>query len=157
MKHAAALLSLLLLLGACGGGPRAGVVAAPGSGAVNITIDPNPIVATSAGGSSYNFPFEVIVRETGGRPITVTRISAQLFGPGGLSLGEESWDAARIQSMGYSTSVPANGELRYRFNPRRDVPNESLFGSVSAQLRVEAVDDQGARTSAQIPVTVRKG
>lgn len=157
MKHAAFFLSLVLLLGACGGGPRTGVVAAPGAGAVNITIDPNPIVATSAGGSSYNFPFEVIVRETGGRPITVTRVSAQLFGPGGLSLGEEVWDAARIQSMGYGTNVPANGELRYRFNPRRDVPDERLFGSVSAQLRVEAVDDQGARTSATIPVTVRRG
>jgi hypothetical protein len=157
MKHAAFLLSALLVLGACGGGPQTGVTAAPGAGAVNLTIEPNPIVATHASGNMYNFPFEVIVRETGGRPITVTSVTAELFGPGGISVGQESWDAGRIRGMGYNTNVPANGELRYRFSPRREVPDERLFGSVRATLRVEAVDDQGARTSASIPVGVRKG
>lgn len=123
---------------------------------MNIAVEPNPIVATQAGGNMYNFPFEVVVRETGGRPVTVTGVSAQLYGPAGISVGQESWDASRIQSMGYNTNVPANGELRYRFSPRREVPDERLFSSVRAVLRVDAVDDQGTRTSAQTEVTVRK-
>ena len=147
----------LLLLGACASGGGSGsVTAAPGKGAVSIQVVPNPIVATRVSGDTYDFPFEVVVRETGGRPITITRVSATVVGPGGFSLGSESWDADRIRSMGYDPSVGANGEARLRFAPRKEVPDERLFGGVAADLRVEAVDDTGSATSATTRVTVTR-
>jgi hypothetical protein len=153
----APLLIVIALAGAaCNSGPQNSVTAAPGHGAVAIQIVPNPIVATRVSGDTYDFPFEVVVRETGGRPIRVTRVSADIFGPAGIGLGGESWDAARIESMGYSTSVNPHGELRYRFAPRKSVPDERLFGSVEARLTVEAVDDTGTGTTASTRVTITR-
>jgi hypothetical protein len=157
MKRTLLLLPLLLLsLVACNGA-QSGVTSVPGAGAVSIAIVPNPIVATRVDGSMYEFPFEVVVRETGGRPITVTRVTAEVFAPGGISLGRETWDADRIRSLGFAVTVNPNGELRYRFAPRRDVPDDRLFGSVRAELKVDAVDDQGTPTSAATVVTVTRG
>jgi urease beta subunit len=149
-------LSLLLLLAACGGGSsQSGTRAVPGHGALAVQIVPNPVVARQVSGSTYELPFEVIVRETGGRPVEITEVSATATMAGGLSFDLESWDAARIRSMGYQTTVPANGELRYRFTPRREVP-EAVFGGVSARLLVEGRDDTGAATSANTTVTVTR-
>lgn len=150
------LIPLLLLAAACRSGPGDSVTAAPGHGAVAIQIVPNPIVATRVSGDTYDFPFEVVVRETAGRPITVTRVSATVVGPANLTLGTESWDADRIRSMGYDTSIGAHSEVRYRFAPRKSVPDERLFGNVHADLQVEAVDDTGTPTSATTRVTVTR-
>ena len=146
----------LVLLAACNSGPKNSVTAAPGQGAVAIQVTPNPIVATRVSGDTYDFPFEVIARETGGRPITVTKVTATVFAPGGFSIGGDSWDAERIRSMGYSTTINAHSEVRYRFAPRKEVPDERLFSGVSAELRVDAVDDTGSATSATTTVTVRR-
>lgn len=148
---------LLLIAAACSSGPSDSVTSAPGHGAVAIQIVPNPIVATRVSGDMYDFPFEIVVRETAGRPITVTRVSATVVGPGGLTLGSDSWDADRIRSMGYNTSIAGHGEVRYRFSPRRSVPDERIFSSVEAELRVDAVDDTGTPTTATTRVTVRRG
>jgi hypothetical protein len=159
MKRAA-LAALLLTLTFCssgGGGRPLPSTSVPGHGAIQITIVPNPIVARQVSGDTYDFPFEVVVRETGGRPVTVRRVSADVIALGGIRIGGESYDAAQISGMGYNTTVPANGELRYRFTPRRSVGDDRLFGSVSAEVRVEAADDQGAPVTAGTTVTVRRG
>ena len=150
------LLPLLLIAAACNSGSGNTVTAAPGKGAVSLQVVPNPIVATRVSGNTYDFPFEVVVRETGGRPITINRVSATVVGPGGLTFGSETWDGDRIRSMGYSTSVGPNSEVRYRFSLRKEVPDDRLFGNVSAELRVEAVDDTGTPTSATTRVTVTR-
>src|ERR1041384_3310863 len=90
----------------------------PGHGAISMTVVPNPIVATSLGGNMYEFPFEVVLRETGGHPVNITRVSADVYALGSVRVAEESYDAAKINSLGYSTSIPANGERRYAFRPR---------------------------------------
>ncbi len=151
-----ALFLSVIALAACGGGPQSDVTSVPGRGAVAVQVEPNPIRATHVSGETYEFPFEVIVRETGGRPVNVRRVSATVHGPGGLTFARETYDADRIRSLGYSTTVPPNGELRYRFAPRKEVPDERLFGGVSAQLSVEAADDTGTPTSASTMVTVTR-
>jgi hypothetical protein len=147
--------TLAMALTACSGA-RSGVSSVPGQGAVAIEVIPNPIVATPVSGKTYDFPFEVVVRETGGRAITVQRVTATVSLGGGLTLARESWDAARIRSMGYDTTIGPNGEVRYRFSPRKEVPDDRLFGGVQAELKVEATDDTGAATSATTVVTVRR-
>ena len=145
----------LLVLAACNGAHN-GMTSVPGHGAVAVQVVPNPIVATHVSGSTYDFPFDVVVRETGGRPINVTRVSATVFAPGGITLARESWDASQIQAMSYNTQLTANGEARYHFAPRKDVPDERLFGGVSAELRVDALDESGATTTASTVVTVTR-
>lgn len=151
------LLASLILFAACAGSSGDSASALPGHGAVAIDVIPNPIVARHVSGDTYDFPFEVIVQETGGRPINITRVSITVVGPGGLSLGSESWDADQIRSMGHSTSLGANSEVRLRFSPRKSVPDERIFGSIAADLRVEAVDDSGQATAATKRVTARRG
>ncbi|HKO57140.1 MAG TPA: hypothetical protein VJ276_14780, partial [Thermoanaerobaculia bacterium] len=139
-----------------GGGGSMSSTAQPGHGAIAIQIIPNPIMATNVGGDRYEFPFEVVVRETGGRPVTVNRVSADVLALGSIRVAEESYDAAKIQSLGYQTTVPANGELRYRFAPRHSVSDDRLFGGVEAQLTVDATDDTGTPATARTTVTVTK-
>lgn len=147
----------LVLLAACGSSSNTSSSSSlPGHGAISIGIVPNPIVAQRVSGDTWDFPFDVVVRETGGHAVTVTRVSATVLGPGGIQLGEESWNADEIRQRGYGLTVAANGELRYHFSPRKSVPDDRLFGGVSAELRVDAVDDTGTPTSARTTVTVTR-
>lgn len=152
----AALVFLFAALAACSSGPQTGTTSVPGRGAIAVEVDPNPIRATPVSGNMYEFPFDVIVRETGGHPVTVTSVSATVRGPGGFVVAREDYDAARMGALGYRTHVPANGELRYHFAPRKEVPDERLFGSVSAQLTVEATDEGETATSASTTVTITR-
>ena len=157
MRSVATAVALAVVLAGCSSGsPQGGTTSTPGRGAIAIQVVPNPIVARPAAGDQYEFRFEVIVRETGGRSVEITNVSATVLLGGSLQLGRESWNAERIRSMGYSTTVPANGELRYRFSPKKDVPDDRLFGGVSADLRVDAVDDAGAATNATTSVTITR-
>jgi hypothetical protein len=159
MRHRVALTALIpltLLLGFCSTTPSLRTATLPGHGAISIEIVPNPIVAAKATGDAYDFPFEVVLRESGGHPVTVSRVSADVKALGSIPVASETYDAARIAQLGFSTTVPANGELRYRFNPRRSVPDERLFGSVTADLTVDATDDTGALAQARTRVTVRR-
>jgi len=151
-----AVLPVLLLAAFCASHAPSPQPAIGGHGAITIEIVPNPIVATAAGNGEYLFPFEVIVRETGGHAVTVNRVTADVTALGALHVGSESYDAAKIAALGYPTSVPANGVVRYRFSPRRAVPDERLFGNVAADLRVDAADDTGYPVVARTNVTVRR-
>jgi hypothetical protein len=148
-------LPLLFLLAACGSSQTDGTRSVPGHGALSVQIVPNPVVARRISGDTYEVPFEVVVRETGGSSVEITQVSATAALPGGLSFDIESWDAARIRAMGYQTTVPANGELRYRFTPRQEVP-EAVFGGVTAKLLVEGRDASGTATSATTTVSVTR-
>lgn len=145
---------LLFLTAACASAPGGGATSTPGRGAVSIEITPNPIVARHVGGMTYEFPLEVVVRETGGRAVDVTRVTAEVFALGGLNVASEAYDAAKIRALGFATRIPANGEIRYRFTQRQEVPDKRLFSSVHADLRVDATDDGGAATSVSTRVTV---
>jgi hypothetical protein len=136
-------------------GARTGVHSVPGQGAVTIEVAPNPILAKHISGTLWEFACDVTLRETGGRPISVQNVSATVFA-GALQVGRESWNADQIHTMGYSTTVPAHGELHYHFAPRRDVPDARYIDVLKAELRVEATDDTAAATSASTAVTVRR-
>lgn len=152
------IIPLLLLATFCAGSNSGGnqTSSVPGHGAITTAVAPNPIVAQPVSGDTYDFPFDVIIRESGGHTVTINRVSADVTALGGIPITSESYDAARINGLGFSTTVPPNGELRYHFAPRKSVPDERLFGGVSANLRVDATDDTGTPTNASTTVTVRR-
>jgi len=156
MPKTSTYLLLALLLTACssGSGPR--TTSVPGRGALSIEVAPNPIIATRVKGDTYDFPFEAIVRETSGSAVTVQRVSVSVTAFGGLPVYSESYGPDEIARRGFPNTVSAMGELRYKFNPRKDVADERLFSAVSAELKVEGVDGTGAPTSARTTVTVRR-
>ena len=149
-------LPFLLLAAFCAGSRGDSSSSQPGHGAIAVQVVPNPIVARAVSGNTYEFTFEVLIRETGGHPVDIARVSAEVFALGGIRIAEESYDAAKIASLGYATRVPANGELRYRFTQRHSVPDERLFGNVSAVLKVEGRDESGTPARATTTVTVTK-
>lgn len=150
------LVPLLFAAASCASTSAPQSVSQAGHGAISIQIVPNPIVAQPAGGDRYRFPFDVVVRETGGRPVTIQRVSADVRALGGIHVASESYDAAKINSLGYATNLPANGELRYHFEPVKSVADERLFGNVTATLTVEVLDDTGTPASAGTTVTVTR-
>jgi hypothetical protein len=154
MKRAVA--ASLIFFAACASSRDTGTTAVPGHGAISVQVIPNPIVAKSAGGNMYDFPFEVVVRETGGRGVTINRVTADVFAFGGIQVASETYSAEQIRALGYATNIPGNGELRYRFSPRKSVPNEGLFNGVSAQVRVNAYDETNTPATAAVNVTVTK-
>ena len=157
MKRLAFAASLLILLASCNRGAHNDVTSVPGHGAISVQVSPNPIAAHHVSGDTYDFPFDVVVRETGGRPVNVSKVTVTVFAPGGFSLGGDSWDADKIHAMGFNTALNANGELRYHFNPRKSVTDDRVFGSITAELRVDATDESGTATSASTVVKVTKG
>ncbi len=152
-----ALLPLLLLAAFCASGPSTTHTAAPGHGAIVLEIAPSPIVAYPVSSSTYEFPFEVIVRETGGSHVTVDRVTVDVFAFDRLRVGGETYDAAQLAQLGYTVSIPAGNERRFKFSPRREVTDDRVFGSLSAQLRVDAHDDTNTPTSATTAVAVTRG
>ena len=145
----------LLIAAACSTSAPTTPPPVAGHGAVTIEVLPNPIVATPVSGNMYQFPFEVLVRETGGRAVTVQRVTATVqFGA--LTLARETYDTAQIRAMGHDPELAPHSQVRFRFNQKREVPDERLFSGVSAELRVDATDDAGTPINATTVVTVRR-
>jgi hypothetical protein len=149
----------LLFLTACAS-PKAGSggsTSLPGHGAISLQITPNPIVAHDVGGNTFDFPFDVVVRETGGHAVNIRDVSADVYALGGVPVASETYDAAKIRSLGFPTMIPANGELHYHLDPRKNVTDQRLFSGVTADVRVDGTDDSGAATSTHLVVSVVKG
>jgi hypothetical protein len=152
------LLPALLVLTFCssGAGPTTPAVVT-GRGVIAIDIRPNPIVAQHLQGDLYEFPFDVVIRETGGSRVTVNHASVDVYALGGaLRVYSESYDAAKIASLHFPTELAANGELRYHFAPRHEVPDERLFGGVTAEVRIDAKDGNGVPTTSRTTLTVTR-
>src|SRR5437667_9207360 len=97
MKRLTVLAAVLISIGCAP--PRAGTSrtsSLPGHGAISIAIQPNPIVARRLGGNTYEFSFDVVVRETSGRAVTINRVTLDVYAVGAMRVGSESYDAARI-------------------------------------------------------------
>ncbi len=128
----------------------------PGHGALAIEVTPNPIVAKSLGGTTYSLPFDLVLRETGGRRVDIGRISLDVVALGALHVMSEQRDAAQLRAAGFPTTIPPHGELRYHFEPQKNVSDERMFGAVSARLTVEAKDADGFPATAGTTVTMRR-
>lgn len=124
---------------------------------LDIVVDPNPIVAREIPGGQYEFPFTISLRETAGVAVTVDQVRLDVYALGGaLRLYEVAYNRDQIAQMGYPTTIPPRGEITYRLNPKKEVPDDRLFGGVEGELRIDATDANGNRVWAEETVTVRR-
>jgi hypothetical protein len=126
-----------------------------GHGAIALTVAPNPIVAQQVTGNTFDFPFDIVVRETGGHPLTIGSMSLTVYAFG-LAVNHDSYNSAQIAALGFPTQLAANGELRYHLKPRRAVTDERLFTSITASVRIDATDDSGTPASSSTTVSVTR-
>jgi hypothetical protein len=163
MRPAPAALALALLSIACADRAPAPATApapaqtAPREGALQILVDPNPIVAIPAGGTTFEFPFTIALRETGGATVTVERVGIDVLSVGGLKVYSTQLGPEDIERRGYRRVLAPHGEVRYSMRPRQQVPDESLFRTLTGELWAEAVDEGGRRITTRTRVTLRKG
>lgn len=154
------LLPAVLLTLACGTARDTTVADAPSTAATRaslvIEVVPNPIEARRVSGDTYDFPFTIALRETNGVRVEINRVSIDVLALGTVSAYRKTYDRNEIARRGYPTSVAAGGELRYTFTPRKEVPDDRLFGGVSAQLVAEGTDANGNPVSATTSVTVSR-
>lgn len=127
-----------------------------GRAQLEVFVEPNPIVARPVSGNTYDFPFEIGIRERGGVPVEIQRVGIEVIGLGIINLYSKTYGRDEIRRLGYPTSVGAHGEIRYRFNPRESVPDERLFGGVAAEIFVEGIDANGQAVRATARVTVSR-
>lgn len=130
-------------------------VTVPGRAVLQIIVEPNPILAQHVSGNTYDFPFEIGIAERGGVSVEIQRVGIQA-GLGGINMYSKAYGRDEIVRRGYPTTLPANGEIRYRFNPRQEVPNESLFSVASAEMFAEGTDGNGNPVRATTRVTLTR-
>jgi hypothetical protein len=149
---------LLFLVAACAppAPQTAPVTAPPGQAALQLVVDPNPIMARRVSGNTYDFPFVIELREVNGVGVTIESVSMDVIALGNVRVHREHYDRERIRQRGFPDAIPAGGVIRYEMNLRRDVPDDRLFSSVHADVRVEAIDANGNRIAARQNVTVRR-
>ncbi|HVT03144.1 MAG TPA: hypothetical protein VHL58_07165 [Thermoanaerobaculia bacterium] len=148
-------LVLLLFLGCSGNNDTP---TEPGRGALTLIVNPNPIVATRVAGTSgtYDFPFEIVLTETGGRTVTLTALHVDVKTLG-ITVLSKTYDANYLRDHNYSPVIPAGTTARYSFNLREDAPDSIFSSNVEADLQAEGVDDKGnaVRQTKTVSVTRR--
>lgn len=161
MRHSRSLFVFLTLsLAACssGGGDRPSPMPETrGRGVLEISVEPNPILATDRQGDTYSFPFTVRIRETGGVTVQIDEVRMDVVALGAINVYSERFGRDEIVRRGYPTTIEAGSEIRYSFNPRKEVPDERIFGGVAAELTATGRDANGNQVRAATRVTVQRG
>ncbi len=154
---------LAILLAACSArspaaGPAPEPAPAPAApGALQILVEPNPIMAVPVEGSTFEFPFTVAIRETGGSAVTIERVGIDVLSIGGLKIYSSELGPAEIERRGYRRALAPHGEVRYAWKPRQQVPDERLFATLTGELWAEGMDAGGRTIVTRTRVTVRRG
>lgn len=155
-----AIAAAALLIAGCarpGAPPPAALPPPAPRGALEIRVEPNPIVAVPAGAEGeWEFPLSIAIIETGGSRVIVDRVGIDVLAIGGLKVYSTELTAAEIERRGFPRIVQPGGEVRYTMRPRQRVPDERLFTSISAELWAEGTDEGGRHIETKTRVTVRK-
>lgn len=156
MKIAAPLLLALSLLLGCSRG-ESDTPTGPGRGSLDLAVNPNPVRATRVTGENdtYDFPLELVVRETGGESVTITGITIRVRALG-INVLTRDYDANYLRDRGYSPNIAAGSTARYSLTPRASAPDAAFSSAVSADIQVEGVDGKGNTVRQTENVSVRR-
>jgi hypothetical protein len=151
------LLSLALIIATAGCSGESDTPTSPGRGSLRMSVTPNPVVAKKVAGSdnTYDFPFEVMLTETGGRAVTVTALHVEVKALG-VPVFSKSYDASYLQGQNYNPVIAANSTVRYNFTPRSDAPDAVFSSNVNADIQIEGRDDRGNAVRETETVSIRR-
>lgn len=150
---ALAVSAVLLALCACAANK------AEGHGAISVRVRNDPVLATLGEQNQYHFPLEMIVRETGGHPVQIARVSIKMSSASSprTSGGSARWNADQLRALGAPTTIPANGEVILNLGPVRASggPNPRVPpDGISAQIVVQALDETYTESQAWVAMTI---
>src|ERR1043165_9097570 len=96
--------ALLLALCACSSHPpirSAAQARATGHGAIAVQLPHESVRARLGYENRYSFPLEMVVRETGGHPVQIARVSVKIMNASmRYSGGKGAWTAAHLRGTG---------------------------------------------------------
>lgn len=141
----------MTMLGCSGGAPEPATN--PIRGRLEAEVLPNPVVAVATGEGSWQFPFEVVLRESGGVEIEIEAIRIRVT-VAGIPVSRQLWDSEEIRRRGYGTVLPPGGMLQYAFTPVRAVANAPLLEVARGEVEIEVVDRLGNRSSTVVTIGV---
>lgn len=156
--HSIAALSLVLslaLTAGCASTPAGTSAGMEQQAAVTVSVNPNPIIATQMADGRWDFPFRVLITERNGVAVEIEQVRADVLAFGGMRVHQQTLTRAEIQKLGYPVTLQPNGTLELPFRPQRNVPDASLFNSVTANVTLEGRDTSGSRVHATTSVSVR--
>lgn len=154
MQTRAALLLLLILLAGCASmdteAPRAI------RGRIVLETVPNPLIAKSLGGDSYEVAFDLVMREEGGVDTRIEDFTVDAIALGGLVVRSETHPATYITGKGYPAQVAAGKYLRFSFVKRWTLPTDLLLSGAAVRVTARTVDVNGARDVTTFRAAVKR-
>lgn len=145
-------LAALLSLFGCSALPREQL--APLRGRLELSVEPNPIVAHPLGGDLYELNFDIIMREAGGVGVRIEDFTVDAVAFKSVVVRSQTYPATFITNRGYPASIEAGKYLRFKFSKQWTLPAGLLLSGASARVEARTVDDNRVRGRSAVRVGV---
>lgn len=124
-------------------------------GRLVLEVDPNPIVATRISDKTWEFPFDIVMREAGGVDLQIESFTIDVYVLGAIHVFSAPYEGSMITQKGYPDRIEAGQFHRFQFRIRRAVPNDILFKGAYADVTAQTLDAMGNRAETKLRVGVR--
>ncbi len=145
-------LSAVLGLFGCSALPREQV--APLRGRLELSVEPNPIVAHPLGGDLYELNFDIVMREAGGVGVRIEDFTVDAVAFKSVVVRSQTFPATYITDRGYPAEIESGKYLRFSFSKQWTLPAALLLSGASARVEARTVDDNGVRGKSTVKVGV---
>lgn len=142
----------IALLCACSNLPRE--QAAPLRGRLELSVEPNPIVAHPLGSDQYELNFDIIMREAGGVALRIEDFTVDALAFKSVVVRSQTYPASFITDRGYPAAIQAGKYLRFSFSKRWTLPSAFLYSGASARVEARTIDVNGVRGTSGVRVGV---
>jgi hypothetical protein len=123
-------------------------------GRLELSVEPNPIVATPLGHDEYELKFDIVMREAGGVGVRIEDFTVDAVAYGTVTVRSQTYPASFITERGYPASIAAGKYLRFSFTKRWTLPTPLLLSGASARVTARTVDENGAKGVSNVRVGV---
>lgn len=145
-------IALALLAFACAGRTPEPVAALRGQ--LELSVEPNPIVAAPLGDDLYELKFDIVMREAGGVGVRIEDFTVDALAFGTATVRSQTYPASFITDHGYPASIAAGKYLSFSFTKRWNLPTRLLLSGASARVTARTVDENGVRAQSFVRVGV---
>ncbi len=123
-------------------------------GRLELSVVPNPIVATPLGADLYEMKFDIVMREAGGVGVRIEDFTVDAVAFRTVTVRSQTYPASFITDRGYPASIAAGKYLHFSFTKRWQLPGNLLRSGASARVTARTIDDNGVRDQSTVRVGV---